>query len=72
MKEGFSSGGSCCSGKLTGRRKKVVVVEMVVWTVQREVLANFGILMEMVILVLLMVRDWKWEMVVGVVEGVLW
>ena len=48
------------------------MVEMVVWTVQREVLANFGILMEMVILVLLMVRDWKWEMVVGVVEGVLW
>ena len=71
MKEGLICGGSCCSGKLIGRRKEVVV-KMVVWTVQGEVLPNFGILMEMVILVLLMVRDWTWEMVVGVVEGVLW
>ena len=48
-----------CLGRVTGPRKEVlVVVEMVVGMVGREVLTNLGALMEVVILVLLMVgRD---------------
>ena len=56
---------------MTGLRKELVVVEMVVGMVGREVLMNLGVLMEVVILVLLMVRGWTWKMVVGVTEGVL-
>ena len=58
-------------GKVTGSKKEVVVVEMVVGIVGRMVLANLGVLMEVVILVQLMVRGWTSEMVVGVTEGVL-
>ena len=47
------------------------MVEMVVGMVQREVLTNLEVLMEVVILVLPMVRGWKWEMMVGVAGGVL-
>ena len=56
---------------MTGLRKELVVVEMVVGMVGGEVLTNLGVLMEVVILVLLMVRGWMWQMVVGVTEGVL-
>ena len=59
-------------GESDWSKKEVVVVEMVVGMVRREVLANLGILMEVVILVLSMVRGWTWEIVVGVMEGVLW
>ena len=72
LKEVFCSGGSCCLGQMTGPREEVVVVEMVVGMVWREVLTNLVVLMEVVILVLPMVRGWTWEMVVGVTEGVLW
>ena len=61
----FFNGG--CLGKMTGSKKEVVVVEMIVWMVGRVVLANLGVLIEVVILVQLMVRGWTWEMVVGVV-----
>ena len=50
----FSDGG--CLGRVTGPRKEVVVVKMVVEMVRREVLTNLRVLMEVVILVLLMVR----------------
>ena len=59
----FFDGG--CLGRVTGPRK--VVVGMV----GRKVLTNLGVLMEVGILVLLMVREWIWEMVVRVMEGVL-
>ena len=49
-------------------RKVVVVVDMVVGMVWREVFTNSGVLMEVVILVLLMGRGWMWEMVVRVTE----
>ena len=55
--------------RVTGPRKEVVVVEMVLGMVWREVLTNFGVLMEVGIMVLLMIRGWT---VVGVVEGVLY
>ena len=55
-------------GQVTGPREDVVVVEMV-W---REVLTKLVVLMEVVILVLPLVRGWTWEMVVGMMEGVLW
>ena len=71
LKEVFCSGGSCCLGQVTGPREEVVVVEMVVGMVWREVLTNLVVLMEVVILVLPMVRGWTWEMVVGMMEGVL-
>ena len=58
-------------GRVTGPRKEVVVVEMVVGIVGWEVLTNLGVLMKVVILVLLMVRGWAWDMMVGVMEGVL-
>ena len=60
-----------CLGRVPDPRKVVVVVEMVVGMVWREVFTNSGLLMEVVILVLLMGRGWMWEMVVGVTEGVL-
>ena len=60
-----------CLGRVTGPRKVVVVVEMVVRIVGREVLSNLRVLMDVVILVLLMVRGKTWEIVVGVTEGVL-
>ena len=71
LKEVSCSGGSCCLWRVTGRRKEVEVVEMVIGMVQREVLTNLEVLMEVVILVLPMVRGWKWEMMVGVAGGVL-
>ena len=57
---------------MTGPREEVVVVEMVVGMVWREVLTNLVVLMEVVILVLPLVRGWTWEMVVGITQGVLW
>ena len=63
LKEVFCSGGTCCLGQVTGPRKEVVVVKMVVGMVRREVLTNLVVLMEVVILVLLMVRKWTREMV---------
>ena len=72
LKEVFCSGGSCCLGLVTGPREEVVVVEMVVGTVWREVLTNLVVLMEVVILVLPLVRGWTWKMVVGMTEGVRW
>ena len=65
----FFDGG--CLGRKTGPRKDVVVVEMVVRMVGRKVLTNLGVLMEVLILVLLMVRGWTLEMVVGVTERLL-
>ena len=50
----FSYGG--CLGRVTGPRKEVVVVKMVVEMVWREVLTNLRVFMEVVTLVLLMVR----------------
>ena len=50
----FSDGG--CLGRVTGPRKEVVVVKMVVEMVWREVLTNLRVFMEVVTLVLLMVR----------------
>ena len=50
----FSDGG--CLGRVTDPRKLVVVVEMVVGMVWREVFTNSGLLMEVVILVPLMGR----------------
>ena len=44
---------------------------MVVGMVWRVVLANLGVLTEVVILVQLMVKGWTWEMVVVVTEEVL-
>ena len=49
----FDSG---CLGKMTASKKEVMVVEMVVGMVGRVLLANLGVLMEVVILVQLMVR----------------
>ena len=74
LKEVFCSGGTCCLGQVTGPRKEVVVVKMVVGMVRREVLINLVVLMEVVILVLLMVRKWTREMVCvgGVTKRVLW
>ena len=63
----FFDGG--CLGRVPDPRKVVVVVDMVVGMVWREVFTNSGVLMEVVILVLLMGRGWMWEMVVGVTEG---
>ena len=40
-----------CSGKVTGSKKEVVVVEMVVGVVERVVWANLGVLLEVVTLV---------------------
>ena len=65
----FFDGG--CLGKVTGSKKEVVVVEMVVEMVGRVALANLGVLMEVVILVQLMVRGCMWEIVVIATEGVL-
>ena len=65
----FSDGG--CFGRVTGPSKEVVVIETVVGMVQREVLTNLWVLMEVGILVLLMIRAWMWRMVVGVAERVL-
>ena len=62
---------SCCLGKVTGSKKEVVVVEMVVGMVGSVVLANLGVLMEVVILVQLMIRVCTWEMVMEVTEEVL-
>ena len=64
----FFDGG--CLWRVTGPRKKVVV-EMVIGMLQREVLSNLGVMMEMVIFVQLMVKGWTCGMVVGVTEGVL-
>ena len=50
----FSDGG--CLGRVTGPRKEVVVVKVVVKMVRREVLTNLRVFMEVVTLVLLMVR----------------
>ena len=72
LKEVFCSGRSCCLGQVTGPREEVVVVEMVVGMVWREVLTNLVVSMEVVILVLPLVRGWMWEVVVGMTEGVLW
>ena len=47
--EFFLFGGSCL-GKVTGSTKEVVVVQMVVGMVERMVLTNFGVLLEVVIL----------------------
>ena len=52
----FFDGG--CLGKVTDSKKEVVVVDMVVGMVERMVLANLGVLMEVVILVQLMVKGW--------------
>ena len=49
LKEVFCSGGSCCLRQVTGPRKEVVVVKMVVGMVRREVLTNLVVLMEVVI-----------------------
>ena len=57
---------------MTGPREEVVVVEIVLGMVWREVLTNLVVLIEVVILVLPLVRGWTWEMVVGMTEGVLW
>ena len=57
---------------MTGPREDVVVVEMVAGMVWKEVLNNLVVLMEVVILVLPLVRGWTWEMVVVMMEGVLW
>ena len=46
---------SGCLGKVTGSKKEVVVVEMVERVVERVVLANVGVLFEVVILMWLMV-----------------
>ena len=72
LKEVFCSGGSCYLGQMTGLREDVVVVEMVAGMVWMEVSNNLVVLMEVVILVLLLVRGWTWEMVVGMMQGVLW
>ena len=72
LKEVFCSGGSCCLGQVTGPREDVVVVEMVAGMVWKEVLNNLVVLMEVVILVLPLVRGWTWEMMVVMMEGVLW
>ena len=45
-------------GKVTDSKKEVVVVDRVVGMVERMVLANLGVLMEVVILVQLMVKGW--------------
>ena len=60
-----------CLGRVTGPRKEAGVVEMVVRMVGREVLTNLGVLVEVVVLVLLMIKGWPWEMVVGVTGRVL-
>ena len=68
----MSVGGSCCLRQVTGPREEVVVVEIVLGMVWREVLTNLVVLIEVVILMLPLVRGWTWEMVVGMTEGVLW
>ena len=60
-----------CLGELTGSTKEAVMVEMVMGMVESTILADFGVLLKVVILVQLMVWGWTWEMVVGVTEGVL-
>ena len=45
-----------CLGRVSCPRKEMVVVKMVIGMFWREVLTNLGVLMEVVILVLLMVR----------------
>ena len=60
-----------CLGKMTGLKNEVVVVELVVGVVRSMVLANLGVLMDVVILVQLMIRGWMWEVAVGVKEGAL-
>ena len=60
-----------CLGEVTGSTKEVVVVEMVLMMVESVVLAGLGVLLEVLIFLQLMVWGWKWEMVVGVMEGVL-
>ena len=47
------------------------MVEMVVRMVERVVLATFGVLLEVVMLMRLMVWGWTYKMVVRVTEGVL-
>ena len=61
----------CCLGKVTGSKKEMVVIKMVVAMVERVVLANVGVLLEVVILVQLMVWGWTWEIVMGMIKGVL-
>ena len=60
-----------CLGEMTGSTKEVVMVEMVMGMVESTILADFGVLLKVVVLVQLMVWGWTWEMVVGVTEGVL-
>ena len=68
--EFFLFDGSCL-GEVTGSTKEVVMVEMVMGMIESTILADFGVLLEVVILVQVMVWGWTWEMVVGVTEGVL-
>ena len=68
--EFFLFDGSCLR-EVTGSTKEVVMVEMVMGMVESTILADFGVLLEVVILVQVMVWGWTWEMVVGVTEGVL-
>ena len=49
LMEFFLFGGSCL-GKVTGSTKEVVVVQMVVGMVERMVLTNLGVLLEVAIL----------------------
>ena len=68
--EFFLFDGSCL-GEVNGSTKEVVMVEMVMGMVESTILADFGVLLEVVILVQVTVWGWTWEMVVGVTEGVL-
>ena len=49
--EVFFSGGGCLR-RVTGPRKEVVVVKIVVGMIRREILTNLGVLVEVVILAL--------------------
>ena len=49
--EVFFSGGGCLR-RVTGSRKEVVVVKIVVGMIRREILTNLGVLVEVVILAL--------------------
>ena len=59
----FFDGG--CLGKVTGSKREVVMVEMILGMIEGMILANFGMLLEMAILVQLMARDgrgkWWWR-----------
>ena len=56
-----------CLGKAPGSKMEVVVVEVVAWLVW----VNFGVLLEVFMLVQLMVLGWVLEMVVSVTREVL-